>query len=67
MLVRFGIPRLLALSALCLTAGCNSRNAPYQPAEALKLFQLPRGFRIELVAAEPDVVDPVVRMQRSFR
>jgi len=35
------------------------RIAPLEPAEALKSFKLLPGFRIELVAAEPDVVDPV--------
>jgi putative membrane-bound dehydrogenase-like protein len=33
--------------------------APLSPAEALKSFRLQDGFRIELVAAEPDVMDPV--------
>ncbi len=32
---------------------------PKSPADALKSFLLPPGFRIELVAAEPMVVDPV--------
>ncbi len=35
------------------------RIAPLEPADALKSFKLLPGFRIELVAAEPDVVDPV--------
>jgi len=35
------------------------RIAPLEPAEALKSFKLLPGFRLELVAAEPDVVDPV--------
>jgi putative membrane-bound dehydrogenase-like protein len=29
------------------------------PAEALKQFQLQKGFELELVASEPDVVDPI--------
>ncbi len=29
------------------------------PEEALKKFQVPPGFRVELVAAEPDIVNPV--------
>ena len=32
---------------------------PFAPKDALKTFRLPAGFRIELVAAEPDVLDPV--------
>ena len=35
------------------------KTPPYSPREALKTFRLPEGFRIELVAAEPEVVDPV--------
>jgi putative membrane-bound dehydrogenase-like protein len=35
------------------------RIAPKAPADALKTFKLAAGFRIELVAAEPLVVDPV--------
>src|SRR5688572_12861902 len=32
---------------------------PLEPAEALKTFRLAPGYRIQLVAAEPQVVDPV--------
>ncbi len=35
------------------------RIPPREPAEALKSFRLKEGFEIQLVAAEPDVVDPV--------
>ena len=43
-----------------LVIGCGSQpGPPHPPAEALSTFQLPEGFRIELAAAEPDVVDPV--------
>ncbi len=35
------------------------RLKPLEPQEALKCFQIEKGFRIELVAAEPDVVDPI--------
>src|SRR3954469_15824306 len=34
--------------------------APLAPAEALKTFTLPPGYRLELVASEPLVQDPVV-------
>ena len=33
--------------------------APLSPAEAVKRMTVPEGFRVELVASEPDVVDPV--------
>src|SRR5579863_897976 len=39
--------------------GCGKSGPPYSPEEAMKRFQLPPGFRIELVAAEPEVVSPV--------
>src|SRR5437867_1300134 len=32
---------------------------PLDPSQARTTFQLPPGFAIELVAAEPDIVDPV--------
>ncbi len=32
---------------------------PYSPKDALSTFQLPEGFRIELVASEPLISDPV--------
>jgi putative membrane-bound dehydrogenase-like protein len=33
--------------------------APLSPREEQATFKVPRGFRVELVASEPDVVDPV--------
>ncbi|MCY4584508.1 MAG: c-type cytochrome [Bryobacterales bacterium] len=49
----FWVPLLLAL-------GCGSvQSPPHSPEEALSTFALPESFRIELVAAEPDVIDPV--------
>lgn len=35
------------------------RIAPLQPREALASFRIADGFRVELVTAEPDVVDPI--------
>src|SRR5262245_21333236 len=32
---------------------------PLSPREALATFRVPKGFKVELVAAEPDVIDPV--------
>lgn len=34
-------------------------NKPYTPAEAIAKMTVPEGFTVELVAAEPDVVNPV--------
>jgi putative membrane-bound dehydrogenase-like protein len=46
---------------LLLCSGCTIKSAgpPFEPKEALTTFRLPEGFHIELVAAEPDVADPV--------
>src|SRR6266508_4079963 len=34
-------------------------NEPLSPAEAIKRMKVPPGFSVELVAAEPDIVNPV--------
>ncbi len=34
-------------------------NRPYSPEEALRRMVVPEGFRVELVAGEPDIVNPV--------
>jgi putative heme-binding domain-containing protein len=34
-------------------------NAPYSPQEALSRMTVPDGFKVELVAAEPDIVNPI--------
>jgi len=34
-------------------------NQPYSTQEALSRFTVPEGFRVELVASEPDIVNPV--------
>jgi putative membrane-bound dehydrogenase-like protein len=47
-----------AVALLGLAAGQDSVG-PLSPKEALKSFKLQPGFRIDLVAAEPDVMDPV--------
>lgn len=47
---------LLVTAPACFAAG---RTRALPPEEALKTFQLEPGLRIELVAAEPLVVDPV--------
>src|SRR4051812_14556105 len=35
------------------------RTKPVEPADVLKTFQVRKGFHIELVAAEPLVIDPI--------
>jgi putative heme-binding domain-containing protein len=34
-------------------------NEPYAPAEAIRRMTVPEGFSVELVAAEPDLVNPI--------
>ncbi len=56
--------KLLAAAALCALAvcGCGRKHPdsrPFSPADSLKTFQLSEDFRVELFAAEPQVVDPV--------
>lgn len=49
---------LVASALFCV--GCNRSAAPpLEPEDALKAFHLPDGFRIELVASEPLITDPV--------
>ncbi len=49
----------IALLAALLLAAPQDRSGPLPPEEALKAFRVAPGFRVELVAAEPEVVDPV--------
>src|SRR5437867_10381581 len=46
-------------STIILFSGCRKSGPPYSTDEAMKRFQLAPGFRIELVAAEPEVASPV--------
>jgi putative membrane-bound dehydrogenase-like protein len=48
-----------ALLLLLILATPQDRKAPLPPDEALKTFQVAKGFRVELVASEPNVVSPV--------
>ncbi|RPH50071.1 MAG: dehydrogenase, partial [Planctomycetota bacterium] len=50
--------RLLAVIPL-IAATFQEPSGPLSPKEALKSFTVAPGFRIDLVAAEPDVMDPV--------
>jgi putative membrane-bound dehydrogenase-like protein len=54
--------RTLAVATLCASAvltGCVRTDPPFSPADSIKTMQLEQGFRLELVAAEPDIVSPV--------
>src|SRR5687768_10730399 len=49
-----------AVLLIAVAAGPGPQTAgPLSPKEALKTFKVQPGFRIDLVAAEPDVMDPV--------
>jgi putative membrane-bound dehydrogenase-like protein len=54
-----GFTIAIIVAALAAADGCSRSGPPYSPEQALKTFRLPPGFRIELAAAEPQVVDPV--------
>ena len=44
-----------------ITSSCKQKNQlpPFSPKDAISTFQLPEGYRIELVASEPLINDPV--------
>ena len=51
-----------------LTTGCQHKNTSIfsdSAQKALSTFELPPGFKIELVAAEPLVSDPVDSLMRN--
>ena len=54
-----GVWRAFGVVALLAFSGCAFDGPPFPPEQALQTFQLPEGFRVELVASEPEVVDPV--------
>lgn len=49
---------MVGLLALAVSS-CGEREPPLSTETALETFQLPPGFRIELVAPEPEIADPV--------
>ena len=57
--VTVGVWGAFGVIALFTFSGCAPGGPPFPPEQALQTFQLPEGFRIELVASEPQVVDPV--------
>src|SRR5689334_24155991 len=40
-------------------SAADKRSGPLSPREEQASFRVPKGFRVELVACEPEVVDPV--------
>jgi hypothetical protein len=55
--------RLSALLLVLITTGCsNQLPSPFSESaeEALSTFKLPPGFKIELVAADPLISDPLI-------
>ena len=55
----FGLFLLLAVPMLFCGACRLEKGPPLSPQQALGTFKLPEGFHIEIVAAEPEVRDPV--------
>src|SRR6059058_5494075 len=54
----------LALALFCTlsatrVASQNQPKSPLAPREELATFRVAKGFKVELVAAEPEVIDPV--------
>ncbi|HUQ69446.1 MAG TPA: PVC-type heme-binding CxxCH protein, partial [Planctomycetaceae bacterium] len=68
-MIRFAFPfgccaAAFLLASLCVAAEPSLKDqlpriAPHAPQDALSTFTLQRGFQLELVASEPDVVDPI--------
>lgn len=50
---------LLSLGFIIMGCERHTTSPPFAPEEALGTFGLPAGFRIELVASEPTITDPV--------
>ncbi len=59
-LLRCGSSQLFVF-LLCLfgVVNCGQPGPPYTPSEALTTFKIEEGFRIEVFASEPMIVDPV--------
>src|SRR5262245_48499310 len=53
------LPLLAAAWVLCRADEPPKPPGPLSPREELATFRVPKGFKVELVASEPDVVDPV--------
>lgn len=58
---RFRLKLWISLAFFPVFFSCNEKTGqpPFEPQAALSTFQLPEGFKIELVASEPLISDPV--------
>src|SRR5262249_22863370 len=64
MLVRFFFSLCLSVSVVSFFWAADPKpgdppKGPLSPREELATFKVPKGFKVELVASEPDVIDPV--------
>lgn len=50
---------LIVFASLALAAPTDNSIPPHSPKEELATFRVPKGLKVELVAAEPEVIDPV--------
>ncbi|HVU89538.1 MAG TPA: PVC-type heme-binding CxxCH protein [Pirellulales bacterium] len=57
--LRFKIVPAFALAALGISIAAAARAEGLPPTEALKHFQVPKGFRLQLFASEPEIRQPV--------
>ena len=56
---KFTLRLALGTGFAILMSGCGGSGPPYSPADGVKKFEIEPGFRIEVFATEPDIVDPV--------
>jgi putative membrane-bound dehydrogenase-like protein len=54
-----GIEKKIVEKVHALAKETKAEPGPLSPREEAATFQVPKGFKVELVASEPDVVDPV--------
>ncbi len=57
--VKFWAAAWLIVGLWACSSSSDQRSRPLSPHEALETFQIVDGFRVELFAAEPNVIDPV--------
>lgn len=50
---------MLVLPLILLPCACSKSGPPFSPADSLEMIDMPEGFRLEVVASEPQVIDPV--------
>ncbi len=55
----FTVAFAATLSAMAADGDASKVQSPLSPADAIKHFVSPDGYRVEIVASEPDIADPV--------